>query len=820
MRISLIVVAFLAVLTLSCSDGEHAQVWQARSTFTAGDVDGAEKLLAGCTGDEARKLRDEITMLRATRTEIDSECARLESRASMATLDADRATLTNLRSRTNDLKARARVDAALAKLPVVAQQRVAADRAKAEAEVQEQMAAAAAAETTRKSTVLNDIRRCIAKREWGQGLDLIKQAVDGQTAEAADLEQLRTELIKAAEVDLRNLIELAVRAEREQSSKAAYEVIQAQIARFPRIEQFENLHLLLSDFSRRAANEGKDGKQSSRKVESTRKVAQAPKLANQPVPEGKTVGQLVVLAQESARSGELAFARECWLAASQKTFPGDSRDDYVGEAQDLRARLTLHDELAKAWKAAPNTFAALGLDALDAFGWSENGRYAEWNEITLESYARVGLRIDLSKLARRGIVCEALRSSVPAQRERAVAELAALAQHDVLEPSEAANIVARARGGVGAAERFELHDGRWAPRGALEAQQLANEVAGLRRAFEHAAAPTRESAWDALLTTGGDDVAVAALRERTRSALSALKKNSTLDQLASLAELRRELDDARKAALDAIFDEETYFYPYNPPVPPKTAGDYARASRNVDELVGLVDEVWAKKKSVHVPKEFRAALEEYAWCVHASSEHELEVEALPEYVLGLALDCETLELDSFAWNTGEAAELAYSRSVEARNEALWETLERKPDGVEAAALPDAAEREQVRVTNAYRRMLGRRSVAWNPRIQAAAQGHSDYMANSGDFGHFEKDPARHGPGERMKLAGYTAGVSENCSMGGGDPKSAHDGWCHSSGHHRNLLMPEHREMASGVAGYYWTQNFGVGTAFVAELGAR
>ena len=818
MRIFHILLALLVVLPLSCSDGEQAQVWQARSAFTAGDVDGAEKLIAGCTGDEARKLRDEITMLRATRTEIDSECQRIETRTSMATLDSDRATLLNLLTRTNDLKARARVDAALAKLPVVAQQRVAAEKAKAEAEVQEQMAAAAAAETTRKSTVLNDIRRCIAKREWGQGLDLLKQAVDGQTAEAADLDQLRKELLKSAESEISDLIARAATAEREQSSKAAYEMLQAQIARFPRIEEFENLHLLLSDFSRRAANEGK--KQSSRKVESPRKVAQAPKLANQPVPEGVTVGQLVVLAQESARTGELAFARECWLAASQKTFPGDSRDDYVGEAQDLRARLTLHDELAKAWKAAPNTFAALGIDALDAAGWSENGRYAEWNEITLESYARVGLRIDLSKLARRGILCEALRSSVPAQRERAIAELASFAQQGLLEASEAANIVARARGGVGAAERFELYDGRWAARGALEAARLATEVTGLRRAFEHASAATRDAAWDALRTTGGDDAAVAALRERTRSALSALKKNSTLDQLAALAELRRELDDARKAALDAIFDEETYFYPYNPPTPPKTAGDYARASRNVDELVGLVREVWAKKKSVHVPKEFRAALEEYAWCVHASSEHELEVEAVPAYVMGLALDCETLELDSFAWDTAEAAELAYSRSVEARNEALWEALERKPDGVEPAALPDHAEREQVRVTNAYRRMLGRRSVAWNPRIQAAAQGHSDYMANTGDFGHFEKDPARHGPGERMKLAGYTAGVSENCSMGGGDPKSAHDGWCHSSGHHRNLLMPEHREMASGVAGFYWTQNFGVGTAFVAELGAR
>lgn len=133
---------------------------------------------------------------------------------------------------------------------------------------------------------------------------------------------------------------------------------------------------------------------------------------------------------------------------------------------------------------------------------------------------------------------------------------------------------------------------------------------------------------------------------------------------------------------------------------------------------------------------------------------------------------------------------------------------------------NSEEAEQVEITNEYRRMLGRRVLAWNPKIQDAAQGHSDYMSLTGDFGHFEKDPARKGPVERLKLAGYTFGGGENCAMGGFGPEGAHSGWTQSSGHHRNLLGPKHREMASAISGPYWTQNFGSGQEYEPLLPAH
>ena len=69
-------------------------------------------------------------------------------------------------------------------------------------------------------------------------------------------------------------------------------------------------------------------------------------------------------------------------------------------------------------------------------------------------------------------------------------------------------------------------------------------------------------------------------------------------------------------------------------------------------------------------------------------------------------------------------------------------------------------------------------------------------------------PGRRTPYDRMKLAGYEYGSSENCIMGQTNPMGAHRGWCHSSGHHRNILMPMWTEMGTGHYGRYMTQNYG------------
>jgi uncharacterized protein YkwD len=117
------------------------------------------------------------------------------------------------------------------------------------------------------------------------------------------------------------------------------------------------------------------------------------------------------------------------------------------------------------------------------------------------------------------------------------------------------------------------------------------------------------------------------------------------------------------------------------------------------------------------------------------------------------------------------------------------------------------------VTNAYRRMFGHRPLAVNLKMQAAARGHCEEMSTLGFFGHFSPTPGRRTPFDRMKLAGYSLGASENCAING-SAVGAHDAWLLSSGHHRNLLSPSHTEFGSSNAGRYWTQNFGSGDDYL------
>jgi len=172
-------------------------------------------------------------------------------------------------------------------------------------------------------------------------------------------------------------------------------------------------------------------------------------------------------------------------------------------------------------------------------------------------------------------------------------------------------------------------------------------------------------------------------------------------------------------------------------------------------------------------------------------------------MLVLPADEEVVDLRNLAVSVAERERLDRDRKV-----AL---LNRSVEG------PSEAERDQVRFTNDYRVMMGRGRLAWNPKLQEAARKHSDWMNRAGQLSHFEDDPARRTPGDRMRLEGYLRPAGENCSVGQTDPLRAHEGWCHSSGHHRNLLWEGHTEMASAVTGRFWTQNFGGGAEYRGNL---
>ncbi len=327
-----------------------------------------------------------------------------------------------------------------------------------------------------------------------------------------------------------------------------------------------------------------------------------------------------------------------------------------------------------------------------------------------------------------------------------------------------------------------------------------------------------------------EDVLSNALTTRWTSAWAQVTNRSFLRKVDKLASKREKLDKVRKAALDLIFDETRYFYPYTQPqVSAKQAAQYHAVQREVFSLVKDVTKVWESSPKVKLSKGIQAALVEIQW-LRGHKEHAAAGLALPPgqpaWLEFLPANMGTLTFQNFPLDAIEAQRMGRDAKVQAYNERLWAVKTKhkktkrkdKTDPKKAySQIASSPEQEQVRVTNRYRLMMGRPAVTWDPILQAATHMHSEYMAKTGEFGHYEKDPARKTPFDRMRLLGYDRGASENCSNGRAAPKDAHKGWMGSSGHHRNLLMATHKQMASGSNGPYWTQNFGVDQDAEGEL---
>jgi hypothetical protein len=393
-------------------------------------------------------------------------------------------------------------------------------------------------------------------------------------------------------------------------------------------------------------------------------------------------------------------------------------------------------------------------------------------------------------------------------RARALPILAALTEVD----SEHRDLlVAGARGEEVPEGGYVLHEGEFLGALDFDREQVGRQVEALLRAVQGSRVPQRLEAHAELVELArvhlwAEQELARGLGELEASALRSLQRAKAWKPLLALAEQRARLDQARSSALALIFDEQRYFYP----VPANRRAEYEQVQREVDERVAAVRAIWDAGATVRLDERFREALRDLRWARREQGHSSLP-DGVPAWMGVLATEQEEVSLQGFAWDRGELARLHRDRWIEDRNERVW------TEGDETCG---RAEQEQVRITNRYRALMGRQSVGWDAKIQAAAAVHSEYMSRTGNFGHFEEDvPGRRTPFDRMREQGYDRGVSENCHAGSGSPEGAHQGWTHSSGHHRNLLMTGHTEMATAVAGYYWTQNFGVGEASRAALPA-
>ncbi len=513
------------------------------------------------------------------------------------------------------------------------------------------------------------------------------------------------------------------------------------------------------------------------RVEAPEPALEEPELLAEPEespPAPRSAGDTAAEAAAAEAAGDLVAASASWLELAERV---------AGEARE-RA-------LARAFAAA---------------------RRADFR-------AAVVSRVDLSPRAQVGAVCEHMASAgAPGE---ALAELGRLLAEGSIEERDAWSLVALARDERLPDGGYVFDDGVWRSREEIEQARVADESARLARRLESARVADRDAVHAEFreLARRGAGARAAwrdAVRARLQRAIGELSRSSSMRSLTSIVERRRALDTARSHALELVLDEERFFYPYTvPQVESKRAIQYPKVRTEVMERIAAVRKIWDEEERVTLARSAGEALEEVAWCRENAAEVELEPGAFSgadEWKLAQDHGLESIGIRDLALGFADADVHARDREVLARNERLWAESD--------ATSPSELEREQVRVTNQYRRMMGHRVLAWNSRLQEAARRHSEYMDRTGDFGHDEAVPEHATTSARLRAAGYEMGLSENCFEGFFGPAAVHASWLASSEHHRNLLDGDATEMASGYAGNYWTQLFGANRDFEQYLEHR
>ncbi|MEU6645033.1 CAP domain-containing protein [Saccharomonospora sp. NPDC046836] len=110
--------------------------------------------------------------------------------------------------------------------------------------------------------------------------------------------------------------------------------------------------------------------------------------------------------------------------------------------------------------------------------------------------------------------------------------------------------------------------------------------------------------------------------------------------------------------------------------------------------------------------------------------------------------------------------------------------------------------------NAERADAGCAAVTIDSRLAAAAQAHSDDMAQNEYLDHTSQDGTSFD--KRMRQHGYPRPAAENIAMGLSSAQAVMDAWMSSDGHRRNILNCDITAIGVGLNanGWYWTQAFG------------
>ncbi|MEW6745293.1 MAG: CAP domain-containing protein [Planctomycetota bacterium] len=311
------------------------------------------------------------------------------------------------------------------------------------------------------------------------------------------------------------------------------------------------------------------------------------------------------------------------------------------------------------------------------------------------------------------------------------------------------------------------------------------------------------------------EAVVDVLRLKQAALAEAVAGTGAWPSVLSAFERRREVERQRAHALELIFDEERYFYPYMPPAcPPEKAARYAEVQREVDRRVQALRDLWGSESEdppalLRLSKPFLDAAARLITLRSTIDELRLGRSIPPaevdEKLALLPAGGDLVTVRNLALDAAERQRLDADLVVLDTNEKVRPEVPRNTWG-------------QVAITNAYRRMLGRRALLLDLTLYQSARGHCEWMSRTGKFSHLADEGVGVSPFDRMKRAGFTGtGGGENISYNAGSPEAAHDRWLHSSGHHRNILWETHTHMGVAQVGPYWTQNFGGTAAYRGNL---
>ncbi len=391
-------------------------------------------------------------------------------------------------------------------------------------------------------------------------------------------------------------------------------------------------------------------------------------------------------------------------------------------------------------------------------------------------------------------------------RERAEVLLAKTLQADAALKGAIDGVLSRGRGEPVDSRGYTLGKEGFVSARSVELQKEGQKLAArLDTALADRDPAARDKVLAEVGASGPEAVAVltTALKKQFDQRIAKIDGSGVKKQLERLAEQRRLLDTARQEAKALIYDEVKYFYPYKPPaVSADKFAEYNRVQAEVNRLVAAVRVIWKDERiKVRVPASMRGDLDRIDWLGrNLASLGALDQAAMAKIGWARALPAgDTVSIHDYCVDASERAEIEEWRRIEAYNTIAGKQV-------------SSSARELLAITNEYRAMFRHRPLAIVKIVCDAAQGHAEEMTKLGYFSHMSPTPGRTTPYDRMRLVGYNAGVSENIALHDG-ALGAHNAWCTSSGHHRNLLDPSHTEMGIGCDGRNWVENFGAGSVY-------